>query len=140
MSRPSAMPRSAVWRVFFSQTATTEIYTYCNHLSLHDARPMSELTRRGLGRRLMAAIAEQLMADGYKAVRVWALRDNPCRGFYTALGGAQARSEEHTSELPSLMRNSYAVFCLKKTTEQDQNSARLPNSLSCAYTLRRCDM
>src|SRR3546814_4828911 len=26
----------------------------------------------------------------------------------------QARSEEHTSELPSLMRISYAVFCLKK--------------------------
>src|SRR3546814_10040218 len=25
-----------------------------------------------------------------------------------------ARSEEHTSELQSLMRNSYAVFCLKK--------------------------
>src|SRR3546814_10667727 len=25
-----------------------------------------------------------------------------------------SRSEEHTSELPSLMRNSYAVFCLKK--------------------------
>src|SRR3546814_949367 len=27
---------------------------------------------------------------------------------------AAARSEEHTSELQSLMRNSYAVFCLKK--------------------------
>src|SRR3546814_10179517 len=27
---------------------------------------------------------------------------------------AQVRSEEHTSELQSLMRNSYAVFCLKK--------------------------
>src|SRR3546814_9739991 len=27
---------------------------------------------------------------------------------------AVARSEEHTSELQSLMRNSYAVFCLKK--------------------------
>src|SRR3546814_4620245 len=26
----------------------------------------------------------------------------------------QARSEEHTTELQSLMRNSYAVFCLKK--------------------------
>src|SRR3546814_9164004 len=26
----------------------------------------------------------------------------------------KARSEEHTSELQSLMRNSYAVFCLKK--------------------------
>src|SRR3546814_7331935 len=31
-------------------------------------------------------------------------------------GGVRvARSEEHTSELQSLMRNSYAVFCLKKT-------------------------
>src|SRR3546814_2699496 len=28
-----------------------------------------------------------------------------------------ARSEEHTSELQSLMRNSYAVFCLKKKTK-----------------------
>src|SRR3546814_8430205 len=28
------------------------------------------------------------------------------------------RSEEHTSELQSLMRTSYAVFCLKKKTEQ----------------------
>src|SRR3546814_13111541 len=31
------------------------------------------------------------------------------------------RSEEHTSELQSLMRNSYAVFCLKKKTNKRQN-------------------
>src|SRR3546814_8496651 len=30
-----------------------------------------------------------------------------------------ARSEEHTSELQSLMRNSYAVFCLKKKTPKN---------------------
>src|SRR3546814_6626831 len=44
---------------------------------------------------------------------------------WTALGGngatelaliSQSRSEEHTSELQSLMRISYAVFCLKKKT------------------------
>src|SRR3546814_4882543 len=35
-------------------------------------------------------------------------------GFMTAPIPAQKRSEEHTSELQSLMRNSYAVFCLKK--------------------------
>src|SRR3546814_5474779 len=38
--------------------------------------------------------------------------------------GAAMRSEEHTSELQSLMRISYAVFCLKKkntTHEQTQN-------------------
>src|SRR3546814_1274811 len=31
-----------------------------------------------------------------------------------AIAAAQERSEEHTSELQSLMRNSYAAFCLKK--------------------------
>src|SRR3546814_6840368 len=39
---------------------------------------------------------------------------------------APARSEEHTSELQSLMRNSYAVFCLKKkttTTTQHQKTS-----------------
>src|SRR3546814_2216352 len=32
----------------------------------------------------------------------------------TVIAGAAQRSEEHTSELQSLMRISYAVFCLKK--------------------------
>src|SRR3546814_1741990 len=34
------------------------------------------------------------------------------------------RSEEHTSELQSLMRSSYAVFCLNKKTEQNGTSER----------------
>src|SRR3546814_5834492 len=33
----------------------------------------------------------------------------------------QGRSEEHTSELQSLMRISYAVFCLKKKKKRRQN-------------------
>src|SRR3546814_978964 len=33
-----------------------------------------------------------------------------------------SRSEEHTSELQSLMRISYAVFCLKKKTQYTQNT------------------
>src|SRR3546814_2096525 len=32
----------------------------------------------------------------------------------------QRRSEEHTSELQSLMRSSYAVFCLKNKNKQNQ--------------------
>src|SRR3546814_1661614 len=32
----------------------------------------------------------------------------------------QRRSEEHTSELQSLMRISYAVFCLKKTKKNNE--------------------
>src|SRR3546814_6624928 len=34
------------------------------------------------------------------------------------------RSEEHTSELQSLMRNSYAVFCLKKKINTKQTTIR----------------
>src|SRR3546814_1292757 len=62
------------------------------------------------------------------------------------------RSEEHTSELQSLMRTSYAVFCLKKKTDDTNNSDnRSPhvqlytttysktklntNNLKCTYTL-----
>src|SRR3546814_9708561 len=36
--------------------------------------------------------------------------------------GQDARSEEHTSELQSLMRISYAVFCLKKKTKTNNNT------------------
>src|SRR3546814_1657287 len=37
------------------------------------------------------------------------------------LGDRGQRSEEHTSELQSLMRISYAVFCLKKKTNNKSN-------------------
>src|SRR3546814_5142573 len=37
-------------------------------------------------------------------------------------GLGKRRSEEHTSELQSLMRISYAVFCLKKKTQEKTNS------------------
>src|SRR3546814_2152455 len=39
-------------------------------------------------------------------------------GSDAAFNAAEPRSEEHTSELQSLMRISYAVFCLKKKTTQ----------------------
>src|SRR3546814_3083292 len=37
--------------------------------------------------------------------------------------GQQVRSEEHTSELQSLMRISYAVFCLKKNTSTTKKTS-----------------
>src|SRR3546814_1772488 len=48
------------------------------------------------------------------------VRQRPAQHQQIALNGAGTgkleRSEEHTSELQSLMRISYAVFCLKKKT------------------------
>src|SRR3546814_9187624 len=38
--------------------------------------------------------------------------------------GSNRRSEEHTSELQSLMRISYAVFCLKKKKTRTHNSTQ----------------
>src|SRR3546814_3405925 len=46
------------------------------------------------------------------------------------------RSEEHTSELQSLMRISYAVFCLKKkktTTKQHQHTHELNPKISSQH-------
>src|SRR3546814_1006302 len=40
------------------------------------------------------------------------------QGYAGENDGGIARSEEHTSELQSLMRISYAVFCLKKKKKQ----------------------
>src|SRR3546814_5995777 len=46
------------------------------------------------------------------------------------------RSEEHTSELQSLMRISYAVFCLKKKNnkKKNQNNVRQPKKTAHTYT------
>src|SRR3546814_3965504 len=46
-------------------------------------------------------------------------RATPKRDYYCqSRRGNRLRSEEHTSELQSLMRISYAVFCLKKKTNK----------------------
>src|SRR3546814_6260433 len=43
---------------------------------------------------------------------------------FERLADEELRSEEHTSELQSLMRISYAVFCLKKKTEHCTKSIK----------------
>src|SRR3546814_8651581 len=48
------------------------------------------------------------------------LADGPLADGPLADGPLADRSEEHTSELQSLMRISYAVFCLKKKNTQQQ--------------------
>src|SRR3546814_17611829 len=47
------------------------------------------------------------------------MRGSPGSGAVPGIGAGSAawRSEEHTSELQSLMRISYAVFCLKKKNQ-----------------------
>src|SRR3546814_8871807 len=73
------------------------------HRQLHGDRGPRPAVLRDLDRARPAGIR-----------RLW-----PDAGFRHALAGERRRarhqrSEEHTSELQSLMRNSYAVFCLKK--------------------------
>src|SRR3546814_5692755 len=64
-----------------------------------------------------AAVPEVQRRDG-GAVRRRARRDRQRAGA----GAALQRSEEHPSELQSLKRISYAVFCLKKNKHQSLNS------------------
>src|SRR3546814_7862540 len=67
-------------------------------------------------------VAEHLART--RAGRSWLfvgrLAPNKCQHDVIAAFAAYRRSEEHTSELQSLMRISYAVFCLKKKTTHIQ--------------------
>src|SRR3546814_4768707 len=48
------------------------------------------------------------------------------------LAPGSGRSEEHTSELQSLMRNSYAVFCLKKIKQRTHTDTT--TNITCKHT------
>src|SRR3546814_7876353 len=54
---------------------------------------------------------------------------SPAKASAHSTSSGATRSEEHTSELQSLMRNSYAVFCLKKKkpNRQQDTTGRLPH-------------
>src|SRR3546814_2756136 len=70
-----------------------------------------------------AAPAEQQAADAAAAAQSCT---QDCGNGVTATIQCAARSEEHTSELQSLMRISYAVFCLKKTRSHTIKSTMTP--------------
>ncbi len=44
----------------------------------------------GIGRRLVQKCAQQLAKEGFTALAIWTLIDNPARDFYAALGGTPA--------------------------------------------------
>src|SRR3546814_5725911 len=63
------------------------------------------------------------------------------RGYGRSRLSAVGRSEEHTSELQSLMRISYAVFCLKKKNKKKiqlilSNSTHLKRTNQTVYILQ----
>src|SRR3546814_9502100 len=75
---------------------------------------------------------QRLIAEDEEAVGVEGVAHPREIGIVDRPGQIQAddlRSEEHTSELQSLMRISYAVFCLKKKniTSENQNTRPLPH-------------
>src|SRR3546814_5496491 len=71
-----------------------------------------------------------LQADGAEVTTIEGLASNgelhPVQAAFREHHGLQCgfctRSEEHTSELQSLMRISYAVFCLKKKNKQTKQT------------------
>src|SRR3546814_20444905 len=105
---------------FFNDTATTEIYTYGHTLSLHDALPIS--APADLDQELRAGIPATVPGVVHTDLLTAGLITDPFVDDAESTLQWIGRSEEHTSELQSLMRNSYAVFCLKKKTNNTQES------------------
>src|SRR3546814_5554863 len=79
------------------------------------------------GRPVPVAEVQIMSADGESQARRGEVGELWARGPMVAKGywrnpeetAATFRSEEHTSELQSLMRISYAVFCLKKKNKKN---------------------
>src|SRR3546814_8542153 len=101
----------------------TQTYTYGHTLSLHvplpiDAPSIADNTRASLSNGL-AALAHSEYGQLVLA-SLPGLSSDSARKIgeaYETLGDVLNRTEEHTSELQSLMRKSYAVFCLKKKNQ-----------------------
>src|SRR3546814_3695771 len=93
-------------------TRTDTLFPYTTLFRSHEA----------FGRRL----AVELGVDGVAAHGFAGADDDP-RFAYRGIrvdGSDVGRSEEHTSELQSLMRISYAVFCLKKKKNKSNNTSQ----------------
>src|SRR3546814_8053676 len=102
--------------LFFNDTATTELYTDSHTLSLHDALPISAAALDLLATRLRTPASLRCVVRPPASM-------TPSRAAIGSRARQRAlRSEEHTSELQSLMRRPYAVFCLKKKTETNKNN------------------
>src|SRR3546814_2181481 len=72
---------------------------------------------------MVTAVACNIQADmAGNAATVEATWNAICLADMGDTGVAFVRSEEHTSELQSLMRISYAVFCLKKKNKQTSHA------------------
>src|SRR3546814_12962895 len=107
--------------LFFIYPATTEIYTYLPTLSLTVARPISSGIHSDVAQESATDHGVKLLGSPQRSRVRFAPAPGPNRTHLQSLRaerftGAVCRSEEHTSELQSLMRISYAVFCLKKQT------------------------
>src|SRR3546814_6924575 len=105
--------------VFFcSDTATTEIYTYGHTRSLHDARPIWR-SRNGASTAKRHSAFSTMTAMRAPILGQW-MEENAA-GAARSGAPMRPRSEEHTSELQSLMRISYAVFCLKNKKNMNRH-------------------
>src|SRR3546814_2884802 len=119
---------------FFKESATTEFYPYVPTRSLHDPLPILSVDGHtdntgdvdhnlALSKARAAAVVDAIVDQGIDGSRLLSEgfgQARPIADNDTEAGRASnrrvERSEEHTSELQSLMRISYAVFCLKKKT------------------------
>src|SRR3546814_14250244 len=109
----------AIYFFFFTDTATTVIYTSSHTRSLHDALPIFQVDSEQAAARAgdepdvgVGPSRPPLGDDGLVGGRI--LQAVLGKRHLAALLHGEHRSEEHPSELQSLMRISYAVFCLKK--------------------------
>src|SRR3546814_2027251 len=91
---------------------TTEPQSLFTEIARNLASEIEELPHQGTSQRVL--VTSPLPGDGKSSVALTLAAAAASMGRRAIVVDLDLRSEEHTSELQSLMRISYAVFCLKK--------------------------
>src|SRR3546814_8785224 len=95
-----------------------------NHILQYPARVLHHFNKSRLS---LSSFRSRLASLGMSAAASWFCNSAMFALTFSAIARGPSRSEEHTSELQSLMRTSYAVFCLKKQTTQHNHSQLQPH-------------
>src|SRR3546814_3170119 len=134
IQRPPESTRTATrfpYTTLFRSQGASNISNAQRRPPAHNSYPLGALPEAGaslagagafLGASGGIALGSSGLMPTALSVRPIRKRSSSCGGFTRSVGKTTSsarigRSEEHTPELQSLLRISYAVFCLQKTTK-----------------------
>src|SRR3546814_5330848 len=109
-------------------TRTDTPFPYTTLFRSDDLAAMAVPSRHALQLAMRALVQRRAVHDQVVGLRVDRIGRRAVAGIDERIAAPPQRSEEHTSELQSLMRIPYAVFCLKKKNKRTNTHSNKNNT------------